>query len=148
MDPRTIVVAVDGSPAASAALGLALRLATGSGASLTLVHASPRLAETVFEENPLTRVEEEEIAVDPVLSAAVEQARSQGVEAHARLVGEHGTDGIADAILGITASVGGDLIVMGSRGRGALAESVLGSVSRSVTARSSVTVVVVHEPAA
>jgi len=148
MMPRTIVVPVDGSPAALAALGVAVQLAKGAGAQLTVIHASPRLAESVFEENPLTRVEQEEVAADPVLAAAVAQAAEAGVEAHVRLVGEGGVDGIADAVLGIAASVEADLIVMGSRGRGGIAESLLGSVSRSVAMRSPVRVVVVHEPVA
>lgn len=146
MDPRTIVVPVDGSPAADIALDLAVQLA-GDGAQLVLVHASPTIAESVFEENPLTREEQEEIEADPVLGAGVRRAREAGVDVHARLVGESGADGIADAVLGIAASVEADLIVMGSRGRGALAESILGSVSRGVTARSTVPVVVTHEPA-
>lgn len=146
MHPRTIIVAVDGSPAARSAVGLATQLAKGVGAALTVVHASPRLAEAVFEENPLSRIEDEEIAADPILAEAIEQARELGVEAHARLVGERGADEIADALLGIAASVEADLIVMGSRGRGALAESLLGSVSRGVAQRSTVPVVVVHEP--
>ncbi len=146
MDFERIVVPVDGSPSATAALALALRVA-GSGTELTLVHAAPRLAEAVFVENPLQRVEAEEVAADPVLREAVARAEASGVTAHARLIGEDGTDEIADAVLGIASSVGAQLIVMGSRGRSPLAESLLGSVSRGVATRSPVPVVVVHEAA-
>jgi nucleotide-binding universal stress UspA family protein len=143
VDYDRIVVPVDGSPSAAAALALALRVAA-TGTELTLVHAAPRLAEAVFEENPLQRVEAEEIAADPVLREAVSRAEAAGVTAHARLIGEDGTGEIADAVLGIASSVGAQLIVMGSRGRGALAGSLLGSVSRGVASRSDVPVVVVH----
>lgn len=146
MDFERIVVPVDGSPSAMAALALALRVA-GAGTELTLVHAAPRLAEAVFEENPLQRVEAEEVAADPVLREAVARAEAAGVTAHARLIGEDGTDEIADAVLGIASSIGAQLVVMGSRGRRPLAESLLGSVSRGVASRSPVPVVVVHEAA-
>ena len=118
-----------------------------SDLELTLVHAAPRLAEAVFEENPLQRVEAEEVAADPVLREAVAQVEASGVTAHARLIGEDGTAEIADAVLGIASSVRAQLIVMGSRGRGALAESLLGSVSRGIATRSPVPVIVVHEVA-
>lgn len=144
MPARVILVPVDGSASADLALDLALQLARGDHAEIVVVHASSRIAAAVFEENPLVRDEGEEIEADPVLAGAVARAAAAGVAVTARLVGESGTNEIADAVLGIASSVEADLVVMGSRGRGALAESLLGSVSRDVAARSSVPVVVVH----
>jgi nucleotide-binding universal stress UspA family protein len=147
LDPRAILVPVDGSPAAQTALDLALRIAAAAGSRLTVVHASPELAEEVFEQNPLRRVEDEEVAADLVLRDAVRQAEDVGVAVQARIVGERGAEEIADAALGIAQSVGADLIVMGSRGRGLLTEAIVGSVSRSVAGSASIPVVVVHTPA-
>jgi nucleotide-binding universal stress UspA family protein len=54
----------------------------------------------------------------------------------------------AAEIIGFAAQQEADLIVLGSRGRSALAELVLGSVARNVLAGSGASVLIVREPAA
>jgi nucleotide-binding universal stress UspA family protein len=146
MARRTIVVPVDESPSAQAALELALKLARSEESDVLVLHSSPAIAQRLFDENPLTRDEEREIEADAVLRAAVAQARAGGVSVHAEVIGEHGSTEVADAIIGIAQARDADLIVMGSRGRGPVSSSLLGSVSRAVVTGASMPVVVVHTP--
>ena len=81
---------------------------------------------------------------DEVLREATELAKEKGVGCELDLIGEEGADAIADAIVGIAAGREADLIVVGSRGHGAVASTVLGSVSRGVVAHAKVPVLVVH----
>ena len=140
-----IVIATDGSPAARAAAEIGLELATGKEASVTFVHASSEIAERLFAENPLTRDPPEKlVAADEVLREAAELARAKGIEPRLELIGEEGTQAVADGILGVADALEADVIVLGSRGRGAVASAVLGSVSTEVLHRASVPVLVVH----
>jgi nucleotide-binding universal stress UspA family protein len=148
MPRRTIVVPVDESPSAQAALTLALTVARGQGSDVLVLHSSPEIAQRLFDENPLTREEEREIEVDAVLRAAVAQARAGGVNVHAEVIGEHGSTEVADAIIGIAQARDAELVVMGSRGRGPVSATLLGSVSRAVVTGASMPVVVVHTPPA
>lgn len=146
MTPKRVLVPIDGSPSAQLALELALQLARGAGSEVVIVHSSAEIAELLFEENPYTREEAEELAADALLRAAVNRARDDGVSVRAEVLGEEGTTDIADAIVGVGRGVGADLIVMGSRGRGPLTGKLLGSVSRGVASSADVPVVVVHSP--
>ena len=53
-------------------------------------------------------------------------------------------DAVADGILGVAAKQKADLIVMGSRGSGAIKGTLLGSVSMKVLAGAQVPVTIVH----
>lgn len=139
-----ILVPIDGSAPAQAALELALQLARGAGSEVVVVHSSREIAERLFEENPLARVEAEEVAADALLRAAVTKARADGIAVRAEVLGEGGANDVADAIVGVARGVEADLIVMGSRGRGPLTGKLLGSVSRGVAGAADVPVVVVH----
>jgi len=137
---RNILVAIDGSQAAAAALDEAIDLARSDGARLVLISvaAQPRLrlaappyvpypTELDFEHgarNLLARAEQRVPADIPVTSLV--RAGDPAVAIAARA--EQG---------------GHDLVVMGSRGHGWLAALFLGSVSREVAARSPVPVRVV-----
>ena len=98
-----------------------------------------------FERNALTAPTRDEVAAaDPVLRAALDRAVDAGVEADLRVLGEEGARDVAAAIVGAGQGVHAALIVVGARGRGALTESVVGSVSRSVMETSKIPVVIVH----
>jgi nucleotide-binding universal stress UspA family protein len=119
---RNVVIAYDGSEGAEAALDVAAGLAAG-GASLTLVRS----------------VEAEGVAgialpVDPD-PERIAEARHSLEAAATRVDPEIGpspwvTSGPAgEAIVSVAKEIGADVIVTGSRGRGRIARTLLGSVS-------------------
>lgn len=143
-----ILIAADGSAAARAAAEAGLELAQVTGASVTFVHASAEISEQLFLENPLTRDSPEKLAAaDDVLREAAELARARGIEPRLELIGERGSQAVADGILGVADALEADVIVVGSRGRGAVVSAVLGSVSTEVLLRAGVPVLVARAPA-
>jgi nucleotide-binding universal stress UspA family protein len=136
---RSILVAIDESEAASAALGEAIDLARSEGARLTLISvaASPRILATgpyippVPTEDELVRRAEEVLARAealvpedvPVVTVIRRGAAAEGILERIELGGH-------------------DLVVMGSRGLGRVGGVLLGSVSGAVAARSPVPVLI------
>jgi nucleotide-binding universal stress UspA family protein len=143
-----ILVATDGSPASQTAVDGGLEIAAGRAGRVTFLHADTGLARRLLTENaeePAGRAEL--IAEDAVLREAVARAEERGVAADVELIGEHGADDIASALVGVAGAIDADMIVVGSRGRGAIKEFVLGSVSHSVLQQSTVPVLVTHAQA-
>jgi nucleotide-binding universal stress UspA family protein len=136
---RNILVAIDGSRAAGAALEEAIDLAVSDGARLTLISVAvpprfrysgpmyvPYPTEHDLERAAWEVAERGEalVPVDVAVSSVVRSGRP------------------AAAIVAQAEEGGHDLVVVGSRGLGRLGALVLGSVSRAVCARSSVPVLV------
>jgi nucleotide-binding universal stress UspA family protein len=144
-DRKLILVAVDGSPAAVAAVAAALEVASAMQAGVRFVHASSPLAEDLYDEFAVEGPPTEEVlSRDPVLAEACAQAREAGIEPEVELVAaEHGAD-LAAAIAGIASGSGASMVVTGSRGRGPVAGAVLGSVSGNLIKYAAVPVLVVH----
>jgi nucleotide-binding universal stress UspA family protein len=141
-----ILIAVDGSPAAEAAIDAALELAAALGRPVTFLHADSHLASRLFEENLEDGPTPEQVtARDPVLAHAAGRAQEAGVEAALELVDLEGRTGdLAAEIAGVAAGLDASLIVTGSRGRGTAAGAVLGSVSHGLIKYATVPVLVVH----
>lgn len=143
----TILIATDGSAAASAAVEAGLKLAAATQARVRFVHAASPLAEDLYADYPLQGPPPEEIlARDSVLEAAFARAREMGAEAEVEvLAGEHTAD-LAAGIAGLAEGIDASMIVVGSRGRGTVAGVVLGSVSHNLLKYATIPVLVVHAP--
>ena len=145
---RTVLVAVDGSPAADAAIAAGLELAAALGSPLRFIHAASPVAERLFRENVENGPTADQIvADDPVLADALQRARDAGVEAGVELVGGEGHTGdLAALIAGTADGLDASVIVCGSRGRGSVSGAVLGSVSHNLIRYAAVPVMIVHAP--
>jgi len=136
--PDRIVVGVDGSDSSAKALMWAADEADLHGVELAVVHSwfYPYLGVDTHaaQVRELTQID-----AACVLEESVESARERcGVTVTAVLV----EDGPGSALLGVVKD--GDLLVLGSRGRSAIASSLLGSTVNNVLDEAAVPVVVVR----
>lgn len=139
---KRIVIATDGSSAARQAVEVGLDLAAEHGAEVVLVNVVPTTDWRVARLSPPPpRPYRLEITDDDVaLHEAVRLAGDRGARfSLAVIAGE-----AAEEIVALAESEDADLIVVGSRGRGAIASAVLGSVSRAVLSQATGPVVVVR----
>lgn len=134
---KRILVAVDGSPGSRAAVAEAIVLAGEAGAALVFLavrHAIPVLGEPFYQR----RLTGQLGRLRPALADALAEAERAGIPAESELLeGE-----VVDSILRAAAARDADLVVVGSRGLGAVAGAVLGSVSRALVERSPLPVLV------
>jgi nucleotide-binding universal stress UspA family protein len=139
---KLIVHGTDGSAEAREALALAIDLAKETGAELAVVsvHVVPIGGKGV--KPPVADVEQPHGA-EHLAGEAAATARAAGVKATTHVVTGEPARAIADA----AEDLGADLIVVGSRGFGAIHGALVGSVSRGLITRSKVPVTVVaHRP--
>jgi nucleotide-binding universal stress UspA family protein len=138
-----IVVGVDGSPSSKAALAWAVRQSQLTGASVEAVIAwqYPVLAGGMAFA-PLWVLEGSDLSVlaENVLTDAVEETVASDDRVRIRSTVREGD---AARVLLETAN-GADLLVVGSRGHGGLAEALLGSVSQHCVHHARCPVVIVR----
>ncbi len=143
---RRIVVGVDGSPSSKAALAWAVRQAELTGASVEAVMAwhYPVMAGGA----PFVPVgamytadygEYAAMVLNGAICETVDPDRPVKVSSTVR-------EGNAAHVL-LDASVGAELLVVGSRGHGGFTEALLGSVSQACVHHARCPVVIVREPA-
>ena len=135
-----ILVAFDGSPDADEALSQAIDLAQSEHARLTVLTAVAGLPPVAY--------------YGSAVALALEGAEDEAAEILGR-ARDRVPDDLKVATVLVNQPVSGaivrqitegdhDLVVMGSRGRGAVASALLGSVSRAVLDHSPVPVLIVH----
>jgi nucleotide-binding universal stress UspA family protein len=136
-----ILIATDGSPEACKAVELGVEIASDHDASVVLVQVIPPVRSTQFD--PGVRIQ--------AVPAELRLRRATALHEAAQLAAEHGvqstfemlTGDPADEIVAYADSIDADLVIIGSRRRGALAGALLGSVSRDVVRESRRPVLVV-----
>ena len=135
---RTILVPVDGSPSSRRAVHLAAEMARAFGARLTLLHVAP------VKELPVLMSEAEDPREDQeaelVLGEEARIARGLGVEPS--VVVRRGRT--ASQILRHVEKIRPDLLIMGTRGLTGARSILMGSVSRVISRRAKVQVVLVR----
>jgi nucleotide-binding universal stress UspA family protein len=121
-----IAVAFDESPAAHAALGTAIGIASARGLSIALIHVSEKNADPG--------------RVDALIAGAAKRAQVRGV--HAQFVVREGR--APETLLAVVDELECCMIVMGTHGRPFLERVVLGSVAAYAVERARVPVVTVR----
>lgn len=140
---RTIVVGVDGSPGAEAALEWALRDAARCGGTVQVVHGYSASVAWIdvgsAEEDDMRRRSHERATA--LAKRVVERAAARrdvcNVDIDVAV-----SEGDAAAVL-VDAAADADLLVVGSRGRGGFTGVLLGSVSQRCAQHASCPVVIV-----
>jgi len=140
---HNILVAVDGSPHSDRALTHAIDLAQTEQGRLTLMTAIAELPTTTY------------LTAGAVVANLIEGARAEGEAILRRAVARVPHDvpvttvltaqPIRIAMMRQIKDGHYDLVVMGSRGRGAVRSTLLGSVSHYILHHSSVPVLIVHD---
>jgi len=141
----TIVVALDDSDPADAALEIALALAEAAKAGLVLAHAidiRQVYALAASQRYPATAAfAEERAAARALLDAAAQRAKARGVNAETVVL--EGSP--VESLLDVAGSRGAGLVAIGTHGRRGVRRLLFGSVAEGVTRASSVPVVVVRQ---
>ncbi len=145
--PEKIMAAVDGSEESKAAANMAREVAGAVGAELHLVYAVPTIPSVTYPGTAVTKGAEttlEHVRGQARGVLAAEAGRLEaggGTVAETHLVAGGQPDGeIVDA----AEDVGAGLLVVGSRGLGAVRRTLLGSVSESVVRHAHCSVMVVR----
>jgi nucleotide-binding universal stress UspA family protein len=142
--PRNrIVVATDGSAGSQEAVTTALGLARESGAIATFVYVRPAplpiLGDPFFQRS----LSQELLRARAALASAEALAAQAGVETESEVL----EGDAANRVIELARARDADLIVIGSRGRGAVTGALLGSVSSAVVHRADRPVLVVKNRA-
>ncbi|MHB1242538.1 MAG: universal stress protein [Gaiellaceae bacterium] len=139
---KRILIATDGSPASAEAVDFGVELAAEHAAELIFVHVVPALdvvPATPFGIGGAFPHEPTDYDVDALENAAA-LAAARGVVATTAML----TGNVVDEIVTFADSHDVDLTIVGSRGRGAVAGALLGSISRGVLGESKRPVLVVR----
>jgi len=143
---HNILVAVDGSQHAEQALADAIDLADREHARLTLFTALVQPPAAAFFGATGDAVADIFQQAEAQAEAVLRRARDR-VPDHLSVTTVLSTDPVQPALIRQIKNGDHDLVVMGSRGRGAMRSALLGSVSHYVLHHSPVPVLIVHAQA-
>jgi nucleotide-binding universal stress UspA family protein len=145
---KKLLVPVDGGELTERAMAQSIALARQLGASITAFVVEPDMPLPNVGTRPVAyhrQLNEHETRTDThaheLLSQFGERAQAAGVEfsgRHAR------TDQVDSAIARTASELGCDMIVMATHGRGLFGELLFGSHTKSVLAKSTVPLLVLH----
>jgi nucleotide-binding universal stress UspA family protein len=140
-----ILIATDGSPSAGEAVDFGLQLAREHGAEAVFVVVAPSYDVLPVQAFGMSGAQPHKptMADRAPLEAAADLAKQSGVRAKTELL----AGDPADEIVAFADSIDADLIVVGSRGHGAVASVLLGSVSRGVLREARRPVLIARKPA-
>ena len=144
--PTTILLATDGSEEGKLATQAATELSSETGSEVHVVYVLPAPAQLIGHHLLSGEARESALAgaerdAETFLKEQVEQVRSNG----GKVAETHFRSGDPDKeILRTAESIGVGLIVIGSRGLGAISRALLGSVSDSVVRHAHCPVLVVR----
>jgi nucleotide-binding universal stress UspA family protein len=143
---NSILIATDGSPSADEAVDFGIELAADQRAAVTFVHVVPSLDVVPVSGFGLTGAVPHELSDtdSELLDEARKRAAVAGVSAHTKVL----RGDSVDEIVAYADTLDADLIVVGSRGHGAVASALLGSVSRGILREARRPVLVVRGAAA
>jgi nucleotide-binding universal stress UspA family protein len=140
---QNILVAIDGSPDADQALTEAIDLAESEHARLTifsaLVTPPPVAYAGVSAEVTADLIRSAEAETEKILRTAVQRVPDRVSVSTAR-----SNEPVRRSLINQITTGHHDLVVMGSRGRGALRSVLLGSVSHYVLHHSPIPVLIIH----
>ena len=139
---KRILVAVDGSEASLKAARMAADIALRFGARMTLAYVIPRLLlpPDVYGLTLAEVEREQRTHADKLVAEALAHLGEPGVQVETAVLSGSPAETLAEA----AAAPDVDLVVLGSRGRGAVARVLLGSVSDRLVHISPKPVLVVH----
>jgi nucleotide-binding universal stress UspA family protein len=142
-----ILVGVDGSESAAGALAAVARLARGEKTAVLVVHVTDRgkLVRSVHGPDSLTLQWETPPDAKALVDSAVSGLCATGVSATGQVYGQFDT--VARELLDVARAAGCGLIALGTRGRGRVGASLLGSVVHSVIHIADVPVLVARSTA-
>jgi nucleotide-binding universal stress UspA family protein len=147
-----LLLAYDGSEAARTAVTTAAQLFPGQPAVVMHAWHSPlrhSLAGHALRSLPIAEIRESTTDLDEILANSareqaeegVELARRHGLEASAQSV--ESDTGVWRALIEVAGSLGAGVVAVGSRGRGAIASTMLGSVSSGLVHNAELPVLIV-----
>jgi len=137
---RNILLAFDGSDCSNKALEYAGSMAEQYGAVLWLIHVFPHTSDLLGYEDFEKLFAKRKSAGQAIVDNALQKLEGSKLKVRTELLG--GPE--AESILKAAQDLEADLIVMGTRGLGAVKGLLIGSVSRKVLHYASCPVMVVH----
>ena len=129
MTPKRILVGIDGSEEAGAALAKAAELAQALDAELDVVYVVPRHPPRGPDDYALSEQERRELSEHQYAAALLAQAERDIRRPGLRVLTETERGPVAEALADAAASRNAELVVVGHRGRDAVRRAFLGSVA-------------------